>query len=205
MARLQACGVIMAGGRSTRMGRNKALLPVGGRRLVEHVADLFRDLFEQVLVSTNEPETYAFLGLPAVADRIPGSGPLGGIEAGLKASRFRAAFFAACDMPLLNRDLIAYLVSLAADHDAVVPRVDGQWETLHAVYTRDALPAVTAQLDSGDFKVARFFPRVRVRAVEEAELARFGPPRRLFFNCNTPQEYEEALRLFGAGPEPPEG
>lgn len=201
MPLLQACGVIMAGGRSTRMGRNKALLPVGGRALVERVADRLRELFAQVVVSTNDPETYAFLGLPTVPDRIPGSGPLGGIEAGLRASRFRAAFFAACDMPFLHREFIAYLVGLAGEHDAVVPRVGGRWETLHAVYTQDVLPVVAEQLDRGDFKVARFFDRVRVRAVEEAELARFGPPQRLFFNCNTPDEYEEALRLFGAGPE----
>lgn len=185
----------MAGGKSTRMGTNKALIEFQGQRLIERTAERFTAWFDQVVVVTNTPEVYAFLGLPMVGDRTPGLGPLGGIEAGLRASRHEAAFFAACDMPFLDRELIAYMLSLAGGADAVVPVVDGIYEPMHAVYTRACLPAITASLDAGIYKITRFYDQVRVRSLPEPEVARFGAPEKLFFNCNTPDDLQRALEL----------
>lgn len=197
MARLPACGVIMAGGASSRMGQNKALLPFQGEPLVSRVARQMTGWFEQVVLVTNTPEEYAFLGLPMVSDRIPGLGPLGGIEAGLGASRYPLAFFAAVDMPFLNGDLVRYLVSLGEAADVVVPMVNGHPEPMHAVYSTTCLPVIRSHLDAGIYQIRRFFPLVRVREVGLAEIQRFGDPERLFFNCNTPEEWERALRLAG--------
>lgn len=206
-ARLAACACILAGGQSRRMGTNKALLPFQGEPLIARVARRLAARFDQVVVVTNTPEVYAFLGLPMVGDRAPGLGPLAGIEAGLAASRHRAAFFTACDMPFLDPDLAAHLVALAQEADAVVPVVGGQPEPACAAYTRDCLPAVAAQLDAGELKIAHFFARVRVRYVTEDELRAFGPPEVLFFNCNTPADLAAAQalaeRLSGPTAPPP--
>lgn len=177
------------------MGTNKALLDFQGQKLIERTAQQFAAWFEQVVVVTNTPETYAFLGLPMVGDRVPGLGPLGGIEAGLGASRFHAAFMAACDMPFISRDLIGYLLSLAATADVVVPTPEGMYEPMHAVYTEACLPVVQETLDAGQYKIVRFYDRMRVRAVSAGELARFGNVEKLFFNCNTPADMQRALEL----------
>lgn len=184
----------MAGGKSSRMGTNKALLNFQGERLIERTAGQFTAWFDQVVIVTNTPETYAYLGLPMVGDRVPGLGPLGGIEAGLSASRHQACFFAACDMPFLNQALVTHLVSLAGQADIVVPRIDGEYEPMHAVYSSACLPAVQSQLEAGIYKITRFFARMQVTEITESELRRFGDPERLFFNCNTPAELEQALR-----------
>lgn len=196
--KLPACGCILAGGQSRRMGTNKALLPFHGEPLIQRVARRLQAWLDQVVVVTNDPETYAFLGLPMVGDREPGAGPLGGIEAGLRASRHRVAFVVACDMPFLHPGLVAHLVALAQEADAVVPVVAGQYEPTCAVYTRDCLPAVAELLAAGERRIARLFERVRIREVGEEEIRSFGPPERLFFNCNTPEDYRLALAMEGA-------
>lgn len=189
---INACGVILAGGQSSRMGANKALLDLGGETLIERVARQFTAWFPQVVVVTNTPDQYSFLNLPMAGDRIPGLGPLGGLEAGLTASRFAHAFFAACDMPFLSEDLVRYLLAQAPDHDIVVPRIHGEFEPMHAVYGRNCLPAITANLDARRLKLLRIFDAVRVRVVEEPEILPFGDPAWLFFNCNTPEDLAQA-------------
>jgi molybdopterin-guanine dinucleotide biosynthesis protein A len=189
---LKACGVILAGGQSSRMGANKALLEVGGEPLIERLARRFTRWFEQVVVVTNTPELFQFLGLPMVSDRLPGLGPLVGLEAGLTASRFEHAFFAACDMPFVSEDLVRYLLTQAPDHDNVVPRIGGEFEPMHAVYTRTCLPVIAANLEARRLRLLALFDAVRVRVVEEAEVRQFGDPERLFFNCNTPADLTQA-------------
>lgn len=195
VAKFAACAAIMAGGKSSRMGTNKALLDFQGQPLIARIACQFAAWFEQVVLVTNTPAVYSFLGLPSAGDRIPGLGPLGGIEAALQASRHPLTFMAACDMPFLNHDLIRYLLELGRDADVVVPMPAGEYEPMHAVYGQACLPAVRASLDSGVYKIVRFYDQVRVRTVPDAELARFGDVAQLFFNCNTPEDMQRALAL----------
>lgn len=189
---LNACGVILAGGQSSRMGTNKALLEIGGETLIERLARRFSTWFEQVVVVTNTPELYGFLGLPMAGDRTPGLGPLGGLEAGLSASRFDRTFFSACDMPFVSEGLVRFMVEQAAEHAIVVPRIAGEYEPMHAVYSRSLLPAITANLDSRRLKLLSIYAGARIRIVEEPEVRTFGDPARLFFNCNTPDDLERA-------------
>jgi molybdenum cofactor guanylyltransferase len=189
---LKACGVILAGGQSSRMGANKALLDFEGVPLIAGLAQRFTAWFSQVLVVTNTPEQYAFLGLPMAGDRTPGLGPLGGLEAGLSASRYDLAFFAACDMPFINEPLIRFMLTQAPGHDIVVPRLGGEYEPMHAVYGRSVLPVITANLDSRRLKLLSIYSEARIREVTEAEVRRFGDPARLFFNCNTPEDLATA-------------
>jgi len=189
---MQACGVILAGGRSTRMGRNKALLELEGEPLISRLARRFSCWFAQVVVVTNTPADFAFLGLQTVSDRIPGLGPLGGLEAGLQASRFEYAFFCAVDMPFVDESLVRYMVGEAPGHDIVVPRVAGEFEPMHAVYGKGCLPVITRNLDARRLRPIAIFTDLRVRVIDDAELRRFGDPERLFFNCNTPDDWEQA-------------
>jgi molybdopterin-guanine dinucleotide biosynthesis protein A len=196
---LSACGVILAGGKSSRMGVNKALLEFEGEPLVQRLAQRFQRWFAQVVVVTNTPEVYAFLGLPMTGDRVPGLGPLGGLEAGLTASRFEHAFFCACDMPFVAEAFVQHLVRLAPGHEIVVPQVDGEFEPMHAVYSRLLLPRIAGNLESKRLRLTSIFEGAQLRVVPEAEVRRFGDPAQLFFNCNTPAEFAQA-KVWGREP-----
>lgn len=189
-------GVIQAGGRSTRMGGEpKALLELGGKRIIERVVDVLGAVLGDLLVVTNTPELYAFLGLPMVPDRYPEGGALGGIVTGLAAARGEAAFTVACDMPFLHPDVVRLVTARAGEADVVIPRVDGQYETMHALYAKACLPAMEARLRAGQLKIVGFFPDVRVLEIDAASVARHREPRTAFMNVNTPEELARARAL----------
>ena len=191
-------GVIQAGGKSTRMGgRPKALLELGGRRIIERVLDVVAAVTDDVLLVTNTPELYASLGVRMVGDVFPDHGSLGGIYSGLAAASGDAAFTVACDMPFLVREVAHLVIDRAAEADVVIPRVGGQWETLHACYARACLPAIEARLRAGRLKIAGVFDDVRVLAIGEEEVSRHRPPHIVFMNVNTPEELERARALVG--------
>jgi molybdopterin-guanine dinucleotide biosynthesis protein A len=193
---MRVTGVIQAGGKSTRMGgRPKALLELGGRRIVERVLAALAPAVDDVLVVTNTPELYAFLGLPMVADVYPDHGSLGGIYSGLKAAGGQAAFTVACDMPFLHPDVIKLVVGRAEQGDVVVPRVGDQHETMHAAYAKACLPHIEERLLAGQLRIVEFFERVRVVEIAEADVARFRDPRLAFMNVNTPDELAQAEAL----------
>lgn len=189
-------GVIQAGGKSTRMGgQPKALLELGGRRIIERVLDAIAPVVDDVLVVTNTPELYAFLGLPMVADVYPDHGSLGGIFSGLTAATGDAAFTVACDMPFLHRDVARLVVARAGEGDVVVPRVGQQMETMHAVYGKACLGPIEARLTAGRLKIVGFFDSVRVVEIDEADVARHRAPDVVFMNVNTPEELARARAL----------
>jgi len=193
---MKITGVIQAGGRSTRMGGEpKALLEVGGRRIIERVLAAIAPVVDDLLLVTNTPDLYAFLGVPMVGDVLPEGGSLGGIYSGLTAAAGDAAFTVACDMPFLHPDLARLVVARAGEGDVVIPRVGGQYETLHAVYAKACLPHMAARLRAGRLKIVGFFDRVRVVEIAEAEVARLRPPALAFMNVNTPDELERARSL----------
>ena len=193
---MRVTGVIQAGGKSTRMGgQPKALLQLGGRRIIERVLDAVAPVVDDVLIVTNTPELYGFLGVPMIADVHPDHGSLGGIFSGLAAARGAAALTVACDMPFLHREVARLLVSRAGEGDVVIPRVGEQLQTLHAVYGKACLPAIEARLQAGQFKIVGFFDRVRVVEVDEADVARHRAPEVVFMNVNTPEDLARARAL----------
>ncbi len=133
-------GVILAGGKSTRYGTNKAFAEVQGVRLIERTIRVMGSVCPRLLLVTNTPAEYAYLQLPMVEDLIKGLGPLGGIYTGLEVIDDENGLFVACDMPFLREDLLRYMVTLRGDFDAVVPRVNWMVEPLHALYTKKCLP-----------------------------------------------------------------
>jgi len=187
-------GVVLAGGKSSRYGANKALAKIEGTPLIERATGVMKTLFKDVVLITNTPDLYAFLDLPMHEDLIKGLGPLGGIYTALSAIGGEAGFFVACDMPTLNPALIRHMVNARQGCDVVVPRISGNMETLHALYGRRCLPHIKALIDVGQYHVIRFFPEVSVRYVEEEETRRFDPQLTSFFNINRPQELRRVPR-----------
>jgi molybdopterin-guanine dinucleotide biosynthesis protein A len=196
---MRITGVIQAGGRSVRMGgQPKALMELGGRRIIDRVADVVRAVADDVLIVTNTPELYASLDLPMVPDAFPEHGSLGGIYSGLRAAPGDAAFTVACDMPFLMVEVARLVTGRAWEADVVVPRVGGQWETLHACYAKACLGPIEARLRAGQLRIVGFYDEVRVLAITEAEVARFRAPEVAFMNVNTPEDLEAARRLLAA-------
>ena len=194
-------GVILAGGASSRMGSNKALLPQKGVRFIEVIYRTLAELFEEVIVVTNTPEQYAFLPCKKVPDLYPGKGVLAGIHSGLFHSSEPAIFTVACDMPHLNTALIRHLVSLSAGVDIVIPSTEGGMEPLHALYRKGCQPALEELLqESAQVRVVAILSRVQVRKVLPEEIAPFDPEYKSFVNINTPEDY---FRLKSCSKERP--
>lgn len=178
------------------MGSDKGLLSFGGRRLIEIVLEVLRPLFAEIVIVANEPSAYAAFGVPVVADRLPGRGPLGGIHAALCASRSPYVFCIACDMPFPSSAVITHLLSLAPGYDVVVPHSIAGYEPLHAVYGRSCLAPVEAMLHTGRHRTDELFATVRARLVDAVDLSPLDPSGRWHVNVNTPEELESARRLL---------
>jgi len=181
-------GVVLAGGRSSRYGKNKALVKVNGVPLIERALRTMGSIFEHVVMITNTPEEYAYLKVPMFRDIIQGLGPLGGIYTGLKVIPDQSGFFVACDMPFLNPDLIRHMVAIRDDFDVVVPKISGWVEALHGLYTVKCRGSIERLIQSGAYQIFQFFSSVSVRFVDDEEVRRWDPDLRSFLNINTPDE-----------------
>lgn len=184
-------GVILAGGQSSRMGSNKALLPYRGGRFIDSIHRRLAGMFEELLLVTNSPEQYDFLGCRMVPDLYPGMGALAGLHAALHHSVTPHIFAVACDMPYLNDDLIRALLARRHQADVVVPESVHGLEPLHAVYGRGCLPAMEQALRSGRRRLISFFPDVQVHTFSSAHVATVDGKFSSFSNINTPAEYFE--------------
>jgi molybdenum cofactor guanylyltransferase len=184
--------VIQAGGRSTRMGRDKALVPLGGLPLIQHVLARVMPYGDEILITTNNPAAYARFGLRVAQDDHPGAGALPGLHTALRAAQGETVLVVACDMPFIRPALLEHLLALAPQADVVVPRRGGRYEPLLAVYNRPTcLPAIEAALDAGERRLISFYPQVDVHPVKAQQWTPFDPEGESFFNVNTP----ENLRL----------
>jgi molybdopterin-guanine dinucleotide biosynthesis protein A len=218
---MRLTGIILAGGQSRRMGQDKALMMLGGRTLIQRVRDALAPLCDELVLVTNAPEKFLHLGLRTTTDLFPNAGSLGGLYSGLTLARHELSIAVACDMPFLNTDLLRYLASLADEADAVVPDLsesstspqttppllqgEGRVKAkqldlhpLHAVYRRACLAPIEAQLHAGDLRMMGFFAQVRTRYVNRADIVRYDPALRSFFNVNTPEEWAVAESLVNS-------
>lgn len=194
-------GIVLAGGASRRIGRDKAFLELDGRSLIEVVIERMAWVCAELLVVVNDVRPYAGLGVRVVEDRFRGVGVLGGLHAGLEAATHELTLAVGCDMPFLHLDLLRAFAGWAEGFDvAVLRHEDGeQVEPLHAVYRRTCLPAMEAAIRAGRRRIISFFPQVRVRYVTSAEVAPFDPDLSSFRNVNTPEEWEATRAEWGKG------
>jgi molybdopterin-guanine dinucleotide biosynthesis protein A len=187
--------VVLAGGRSSRLGQDKAFLRINGQFLIERILQTLAQLSDEVIVVANDMEKYEQFEAVVVGDVFPGKGALGGIYSGLRAATRSHSLVVACDMPFLNLSLLRYMLGLASPYDVVIPRIGKMIEALHAIYSRDCLPSIERQLETGDLQISSFFPHVRVRYVDREEIDAFDPEDLSFFNINNHADLDKARRL----------
>ena len=189
---------IQAGGSSKRMGEDKALKSFLGRPLIQRVVERLNPIADELLVTTNTPDPYAFLGLQLVPDLLPGYGALGGLYTALASASFPLVAVAACDLPFASPALFEAAARLLVqeDVDLVIPRTRLGLEPLHAVYRRaTCLPAIRAAIETGRLKIIDWFPQVRVREQTPAEVMQLDPSGLAFWNLNTLDEFTRAEEL----------
>ncbi len=193
---------IQAGGRSQRMGRDKGMVLLQGTPLIEHVLSRVSSLADDLLITTNQPQIYSHLGLPVFPDRQPGAGALEGLRTALENSKGEHVLVVACDMPFLNQALLKHLLERRGRADVVVPHWNNRYQTMHAVYDRQAcLAALLQAMRRDQRRMIAFYPWVRVLTVPEPDIARLDPQGLSFFNINTPEQLEEAEGILAAGRE----
>ena len=192
MSAKEICAIILAGGNSRRMGNNKALINIGGRTLVEIMAERVLPLADKVFISANSPELFSFLPFPVVPDLCPNQGPLSGLQAVMRAHIYTLYITLACDLPRLPASLISRMLDEAEGFDAVIPRTpDGMAHPLAAVYRRTCLPAIEDALQKKANKVIDVFSEgsLHIRWMSPAD-GEFTAGD--LFNINTPED----LRRF---------
>jgi molybdopterin-guanine dinucleotide biosynthesis protein A len=190
---------ILAGGKSSRMGTDKSFVRVLGKPLIEDILDRVHGLGAETILITNQPAHYAYLGVPLFTDVLPEKGALGGLYTALYHSSQPHTLCVACDMPFVIKPLLDHLIALIPDGDAIVPRLGKEAEPFRAIYARACLEPIRAALEAGKMRIISFFPEVRVRFVDEAEIDRFDPQHLSFFNVNTPADLEAARKLVERG------
>jgi molybdopterin-guanine dinucleotide biosynthesis protein A len=186
------------------MGRDKALLEIGGQAMLARIVGRIRPLFDELSIVGGDAGSYGSFGVPVRPDVRPGCGSLGGIFTALAGASSPAVFCVACDMPFVNADLVAYLLETMEENkfQAVIPVVNDEPEPLCAVYSRLALPVIERDLDAGVRRIKDTLSSLRARNVDAAELHPFDPGLRTFFNINTPADLETARKIIGSAPDP---
>ncbi len=193
---LTASAIVLVGGKSSRMGRSKALLPFDHEPLIVHTVRTLKQLFEDIVLVAAPDQELPPLPVKLVRDEVAYQGPVGGIYYGLRAAQAEACFVTSCDAPFLNLPLISDLVSQIADFDVVVPYWQDRLQPLHAVYRRSVAPLLQAQLERGELRPIFLYQKVRTREVKAEEIRRFDPDGLSFRNLNSPADYQTALALW---------
>ena len=214
---LPVTGVILAGGKSQRMGENKALMQLGDDALIEHVIRRMHRVTDELLLITNSPADYAHFGLPMHGDILPGTGALGGVYTGLTHASHEAVLCVACDSPFLEPKLLSYLVSVLGEYDAVMPytyssrqtpfcrnknigvtnpsysdEAQVTLQTLCAAYSKSCLPIIELMLQESELRVHALSERANIQRVSPEVWREFDPEGMSFFNINTPEDFEKA-------------
>ena len=188
--------LVLAGGRSVRMGQDKSMIPLGDKRMIERVLDKIGQVCAEIIVVTGKGYDLEWLkslyNIKHVEDVEVGAGPLCGLYSGLQASNNEFNFVVGCDMPFLNTSLVRWFLSEAGSNDVLVGVVNGEKQTLHAVYSKNCLRAIKTLLSSERASLKNLLNEVKTRLVPESELKIRDPELRSFYNINT------AIDLFNA-------
>jgi molybdopterin-guanine dinucleotide biosynthesis protein A len=196
---LEISCVILAGGKSTRLGHDKILEKVGNKSLLEQVISRTDSLSKEIIIVTAKERTFTHLEsrpkVKIVSDIFPGQGSLGGIYTGLVKSNSFYNLVVAADMPFVNVSLLKYMIGISEGSDFILPRVNGLFEPLHAVYSKNCTAPIESILNQGRKVIIELFDYVKVRYVEAGEVDRFDPQHLSFFNINTREELEMARKI----------
>lgn len=188
--------IILTGGKSSRMGQPKALLPFDGEPLIVHTVRALRTCFSEIVVVAAPDQELPVLPAAVVYDEVAYQGPVGGILYGLRAASHEVCFVTSCDAPFLNFSLIRHLLALSDNYDVVVPFWDERLQPLHAVYHRSVAPLLQEQLERGELRPVFLYKKVRTYEVPAEDIRRFDPEGLSFRNMNSPADYQAALTLW---------
>ena len=192
---MQAGGIILSGGKSSRMGTNKALLKFEEKTNIQRIYEELKKFSEDIILVTNDSESYDFLKIKMTADHFPGRGPLAGIHAGLLASPFEVNIVAACDMPFISSEVAKTMAERLGDYDAAIPVINGKQQPLFAAFRRGIIPDIQQSLENDELRMKHLFNRLNVCYLTEKDLLLDEDGlERVFFNMNRPEEYEEAKK-----------
>lgn len=185
-------GIILSGGKSLRMGQNKAFIKIDGIPIINRIYTLFKELFQEIIIVTNQAERFLNFNAKIVDDIIPNRGVLAGLYTGLFFSSYLYSFCVACDMPFLNESVIKYLIQKTDDFDVIVPKTKDGLQPLHAIYSKNCLEPIKRTIEQRKYSIIDFFPLVKITIVKESEFCSLDPMMESFINVNTPEE----LRLI---------
>ncbi len=195
---MEVSGVILAGGKSSRMGVDKSNLIISkNQTFISNIVEIFTDVFEEVIIVSNKLNKYGFANIKEVSDIYLEAGPLGGIHAGLSASNSESIFVVACDMPFLDKILINYIIEISGGYDVTVPIIKNRVEPLFAVYSKNCIAYIEECLNNKIYKVSELFSLVRVNYVDEHLLNEIVDLEDVFYNVNTPEDYKNIRRKGG--------
>ena len=185
-------GIILSGGKSVRMGRDKAFIEIDGIPIIQRIYNIFEKLFNEIIIVTNQKEFYSDFKAKIVSDLIINHGALGGLYTGLFFSSNPYSFCVACDMPFLKESMIHYLIKQANEYDVIVPRTEDGLQPLHAIYSKGCLEPIKKMIGMGKYKIIDFYPLVETKIIEESEFISLDINLKLmresFININTPEE-----------------
>jgi molybdopterin-guanine dinucleotide biosynthesis protein A len=181
-------GIILSGGKSIRMGENKAFIEIEGVPIIHRIHTLFKNLFQEIIIVTNQKDLFLNLDSKIYNDLLPQRGVLGGLYTGLFFSSFPYSFCVACDMPFLKEPLIEYLIKNIESYDVIVPRTNDGLQPLHAIYSRNCLGPIKKIIEQKKYKIIDFYPVVKVKIIEEKKFIDLDPMSESFININTPDE-----------------
>ena len=187
-------GIILSGGKSTRMGEDKAFIELEGVPIVRRIYTLFKELFQEVIIVTNQQELFKNFDSKIYSDLIPNQGALGGLYTGLFFSTFQYSFCVACDMPFLKKALVQYIINHIEGEDVIVPRTEDGLQPLHAIYSKNCLDPIKIIMEQGKYKIIDFYNQVNVKIVEEKDFTVLDPLRESFINVNTPDELHSIIK-----------
>jgi len=192
----KASAIILAGGKNTRMGSNKAFIQLSsGETILQNTVSILKRLFTEIIIVTNQKETYREFDVSVVEDLIKESGPLGGIFTGLCYSTSRFNFVVACDMPFIRISLIELLLAEGGTYDVVLPEVDDQVEPLFALYSKSCIPVMLEQLQKRNLKIREVLNKLQVKKIGREEIDRVDPNHISFFNINAEEDLRRAKGL----------
>lgn len=191
----KVAGIVLAGGKSSRMGRDKARLDCGSRDFIEHSIATLQPVSDEVYVSCGPVCQYQEYGAPVIVDDISSAGPLGGMVTVMRTVKADTFLFLPVDNPMIPTALYRYMLELLEDFDAVVPELHGYFEPLCALYRADCLPAMEKAISQGKRKIKSFYPDIRIRTLTEEEIRSIGNPEVLFLNVNEHRHYLQMKRL----------
>jgi len=170
------------------MGENKAFIQIEGVPIIKRIYDLFKELFQEVIIVTNQKELFSNFDSKIYSDLIPGKGALGGLYTGIFFSSFHYSFCVACDMPFIKESLVQYLVEKIDDEDVIVPRTKDGLQPLHAIYSKNCVDPIRKSIEEGKSKIIDIYDQVNVKIVDEKDFLCFDLGRESFINVNTPEE-----------------